>query len=65
MYFSTYHNREYDGQEGGFEDPEDSQTCDLYQCEEVYLPQRNMAEVGEVGLVLGWHHIQLNPVPEL
>lgn len=61
----TYHNGEDDGQEGGFEDPEHSQTYDLDQCEQVYPPQRNVAEVGEVGLVFGRHHVQLNPVPEL
>lgn len=65
MYFVTYHNREDDCQEGGFEDPEHTQTYDLDQCEQVYLPQRNMAKVGVVGLVLGRHHVQLNPVPEL
>lgn len=65
MYFTTYHNREDDGQEGGFEGPEHSQTCDLDQCEQVYPPQRNMTKVGEIGLVLRWHHVQLNPVPEL
>lgn len=65
LFFITYHNREDDGQEGGFEDPEHSQTYDLDQCEQVYPPQRNMTEVGEVGLVLGRHHVQLNSVPEL
>lgn len=65
VYSITYHNRKDDSQEGGFEDPEHSQTYDLDQREQVYPPQRNMAEVGEVRLVLGRHHVQLNPVPEL
>lgn len=61
----TNHNGEDDGQEGGLQDPENSQTCDLDQREEVHLPQGDVTEVGEVGLVFGWHHVQLNPVPEL
>lgn len=61
----TYHNREDDGQEGGFQDPEHSQTDDLDQCEQVHSPQRNMTEVRKVWLVLRWHHVQFNPVPEL
>lgn len=65
MCLITYHNGEDDGQEGGLEDPEHSQTYDLDQREQVYPPQRYVTEVGEVGLVLGRHHVQLNSVPEL
>lgn len=52
---STNHHGEDDGQEGGFEDPEDGQAGDLDQREEVHPPQRDVAEVGEVRLVLGRH----------
>lgn len=65
VYFITYHNGEDDGQEGGLEDPEHSQAYDLDQCEEMHLPQGNVTEVREVRLVLGRHHVQFNPVPEL
>lgn len=65
MRIFTHHNREDDGQEGGLQDPKNSQTCDLDQREEVHLPQWNVTEVGEVGLVLGGHQIQFDSVPEL
>lgn len=52
---STNHHGEDYGQEGGFENPEDGQAGDLNQREEVHPPQGDVAEVGEVRLVLGWH----------
>lgn len=63
--FCTYHDGEDDGQEGGFEDPENSQAYNLDESEEMNPPQRNVAEIAEVWLVLGWHQEQLDPVPEL
>lgn len=65
VFHHTYHNGKYDCQEGGLEDPEHSQTCNLDQSEQVYPSERNMTQVGEVRLVLGRHHVQLYPVPEL
>lgn len=65
VYSITYHNWEDDSQEGGFEDPEHSQTYNLDEREQVDPPQRNVAQEGEIRLVLGRHHVQLDPVPEL
>lgn len=59
------HDGEDDGEEGGFEDPEDGEADDLQQCEQVNSPEWNMAQVGVVRLVLRWHQEQLDPVPEL
>lgn len=61
----TDHDREDDGHKGGFENPEDSQAGDLDESEEVDPPQGDMAEVGEVRLVLGGHQVELDPIPEL
>lgn len=59
------HDGEHDGEEGGFEDPEDGEADDLQQREQVNSPEWNMAQVGVVWLVLCWHEEQLDPVPEL
>lgn len=59
------HDGEDDGEEGGFEDPEDSEADDLQQREQVNSPEWNMAQVRVVWLVLRWHQKQLDPVPEL
>lgn len=63
--FSTDHDGEDNGHEGGFEDPEDSQAGNLDQCEEMDPPQGDVAEVGEVRLVLRGHQVELDPIPEL
>ncbi len=56
--FSTYHEREDDGDDfDGLDDPEDCQAHDLDPCEEVNPTQRNMAEEHVIGLVL-WRHEQ-------
>ena len=62
---NKYHDREEDGQNGGLENPKDSQTDDLDQGEEVDPPQRHVTQEREVRLVLGRHHVQLDPLPEL
>lgn len=59
------HDREDDGEEGGFEDPEDGEADDLQQSEQMNSSQRNMTQVGVVWLVLRWHQEQFDPVPEL
>lgn len=59
------HDGEDDGEEGGFEDPEHGEADDLQQCEQVNFPERNMAQVGEVWLVLRRHQEKFDPVPEL
>lgn len=60
-----YHDGEDDGEEGGFEDPEYGQADDLQEGEEMDPPERHVAQVGKVRLVLRWHQEQLDPVPEL
>ena len=62
---SDHHDREDDGRYGRLEGPEDSQTDNLDQGEEMDSPQRNVTQEGEVWLVLGWHQIQLDTLPEL
>lgn len=64
-YFSTNHDREDDGHEGGLEDPQDGQTGDLDQREEVDPSEGDVAEIGKVRLVLRGHQIELDPIPEL
>ena len=61
----THHHWEDDGQEGGLQDPEDGQTDDLDQGEEMDPPQGDVAQEGEVRLVFGGHQIQLDTLPEL
>lgn len=59
------HDGEDDGEEGGFEDPEDGEADDLQQCEQVNSPERNVTQVGVIRLVLRRHQKQLDSVPEL
>lgn len=61
----THHYWEDDGEEGGLQDPEDSQTDDLNEGEKMDASQRNVTQEGEVRLVFGRHQIQLDPLPEL
>lgn len=61
----THHYWEDDGEEGGLQDPEDSQTDDLNKGEKMDASQRNVTQEGEVRLVFGRHQIQLDPLPEL
>lgn len=49
----------------GLDDPEQHQTCELHQGEDVDLPQRHVAQIDQIGLVLGRHAEQLDSVEEL
>lgn len=60
-----YHHGEDDGGLGGLDDPEQDQAAELDDGEEVDFPQRDVPQVDEVRLVLGWHAEQLQPVKEL
>lgn len=61
----THHHRKYDGSLGRLDDPEQNQTAELGDGEEVHLPQGHMTQIYEVWLVLGWHTEQCQPVKEL
>lgn len=63
--FYTHHHREDDGEKGGFEDPEDGQTDQLDEGEQMHPSQRHVPQEGEVWLVLGWHQVELDALPEL
>jgi len=60
-----YHHGEDDSGPGGLDDPQQGETRELDDGEEVNLPQGHVAEVDEVRLVLGWHAEQLEAVKEL
>lgn len=60
-----HHHGEDDGGGGGLDDPEQHQAGELHQREHVDLPQRHVAQVDQIGLVLGGHAEQLDPVKEL
>lgn len=60
-----YHHGENDGSFGGFSDPEEDKGAELDDGEQVDLPQRNMSQIDEVGLVFRWHPEQLQTVKEL
>lgn len=62
---STHHHGEDDGSLGGLDDPQQDQTAQLDDGEEMDLPQRNVTQVDEVGLVLGRHAEQRESVEEL
>lgn len=62
---ARYHDGEDDGGHGGLEDPQESQTQGLDEGEEVDASLRDVAQVDQVGLVLGRHQEQLQPVHEL
>lgn len=64
-FFYAHHDWEDDGKECGFEDPEDSQTDQLDEGEQMDPPERHMPQEGEVWLVLGWHQVELDALPEL
>lgn len=61
----SHHDRENDGGHSGLEDPEDGQTGDLHQSEEVHAPQGYVPQEHKIWLVLGWHEEQLHPLPKL
>lgn len=62
---NSHHDREDDGGHSGLEDPEDGQAGDLHQGEEVHAPQGYVPQEHEIWLVLGWHEVQLHPLPKL
>lgn len=62
---SAHHDRENDGRHGGLEDPEQRQAQDLDEGEEVDLPEGDVPQVHQVGLVLGRHQQQLETIHEL
>lgn len=61
----SHHDRENDGRHGGLEDPEQRQAQDLDEGEEVDLPEGDVPQVHQVGLVLGRHQQQLETIHEL
>ena len=61
----VYHHGEDDGGGGGLDDPEQHQTGELCQREEVHLPQGDVPQVDEVRLVLSRHPEELQTVEEL
>ena len=62
---SSHHQRENQWGLGGLDDPERCQGAHLDQSEDVDLEERDVTEVEVVGLVLGWHQHQEQPVDEL
>lgn len=60
-----YHHGEDDSGGRGLDDPEQHQTGELHQREDVDLPQRHIAQIDQVRLVLGRHAEQLDSVKEL
>ena len=60
-----YHHGEDNGGPGGLDDPQQGETGELDDGEEVHLPQGHVAEVDEVGLMLSGHAEQLEAVEEL
>lgn len=65
VFVCMYHHGEDDGSGGGLDHPQQHQAGELGDGEQVHLPQGHVAQVDEVGLVLGWHAEQLDPVKEL
>jgi len=61
----VHHHGEDDGGGGRLDDPQQHQAGELGDGEQVHLPQGHVAQVDEVGLVLGRHAEQLEAVKEL
>ena len=61
----AYHHGEHHGCGRGLDDPQQNQTGQLDQREDMDLPQRNVAQVDQIWLVLGRHSEQLDTVKEL
>ena len=61
----THHHGKDDGSSGGLDEPEQNQTAELDDGEEVHLPQRYVPEIDEVWLVLGRHAEKSETVKEL
>lgn len=60
-----YHHGEHDRCSRDLDDPEHHQTGELHQGEDVDLPQRHVAQINQIRLVLGRHTKQLDSVKEL
>lgn len=60
-----YHHGEDDCGPGRLDDPQQDQAAELDDGEEVHLPQRDVAKVDEVWLMLGRHAKQLQAVEKL
>lgn len=61
----TNHHGKNNGSFGGLDEPEQDQTSELDDGEEVDLPQGYVSEIDEVWLVLGWHAEKCEAVKEL
>lgn len=61
----TNHNGENNGSHSGLEDPEERQTKQLDESEEMDLPQWDVPQVDQVWLVFGRHEEQLESVHKL
>lgn len=64
-WWSTHHHWEDDSSGGCLDYPEQHQTRELGNSEQVHLPQGHVAQVDEIWLVLCWHAKQLQTVKEL
>lgn len=64
-FISGYHHGEDDGGPGRLDDPQQDQAAELDDGEEVHLPQRDVAKVDEVWLMLGWHAEQPQAIEKL
>lgn len=60
-----YHHGEYDGGGGRLDDPQQYETGELCDGEQVNFPQRNMPKVDEIWLMFCRHAEQLQTVEEL
>ncbi len=60
-----YHHGKHNSCCRRLDDPQQHQTCELHQREDVDLPQRHIAQIDQIGLVLGRHAEQSDPVKEL
>lgn len=61
----AYHHGKDNGGGRGFDDPQEHQTGELHQREDMHLPQWHVAQVDQIRLVLGRHAEQLNPIKQL
>lgn len=61
----SYHDGEYNSSHSGLEDPQQSQTKDLDEGEEMNLPKGNMSQVNQVRLMLRRHQKKLETIHKL
>lgn len=60
-----YHHGEDDGSPGGFDDPEENQTAELDDGEQMNLSERDVSQVNEVWLVFSRHPEQSQTIKKL